>query len=216
MAVSPVDIANLALDKLGQPPIVTFQDTSKQGLLCNRMYPLARDFIFRTFPWRRLRARAQLAADTEAPLFQYQFRFRLPMDLLRLLDVSSDSGTRDFFNGRGVMNQGWELEGEFILTNVQGPLNIRYIKKSEDPGQWDMLMIHSIAAYMAKDLAEVLTQDTSKKQFAANDYAAIMTQARQANAQEGNPVQLNNPDGWEVVRWAGGAADGFVSSSPST
>jgi len=83
-------------------------------------------------------------------------------------------------------------------------LLIRYIKDSEDPAEWDRLMVHAIAAYMAKDMAEALTQSRDKKAFAVGDWDAIMIQARHANAQEGNPVKLNSPDDWEAVRWTGG------------
>ncbi len=203
MAISPIDIANLALDKLGQPSIVTFQDESKAARLTNRMYPLAKDYVFRMFPWRRLRTRALIAASTEVPAWGYQFEFPLPVDLLRLLDVASGQLT-SFTNGSSTMQSGWELEGNSILTNVQGPLQIRYIKDSDDPAQWDRLMVHTIAAYMAKDMAEALTQDHKKKLFAVQDFEQITEQARHANAQEGNPVRLNSPDDWETVRWTGG------------
>ena len=215
MAISPVDIANLALDKLGQPSITSFNNESKAARLCNRMYPLAKDYVFRMFPWRRLRTRGLLAASTQTHAWGYQFEFPLPVDLLRLLDVASGQLT-SFSGGSNMMQSGWELEGNSILTNVQGPLQIRYIKNSDDPGEWDRLMIHTIAAYMAKDMAEALTQDHKKKVFAVSDFALITEEARHANAQEGNPVRLNSPDSWETVRWTGGdVTDNRPISEPS-
>lgn len=196
--VSPVDVANLALDRLGQPPIVSFDDGNKAANLCGRIYPLARDEIQRRFPWRRLRTRAQIGQEVEKPAWGYQNQFRLPVDLLRLLEVYIDLTPQ---------HRNWELEGDLILINFEGPLNIRYVARQDDPTKWDALMLSAVAAYMAKDMAESLTQDAAKKNFAYTDFNEIMKEAKHANAQEGTPVLLNSPDSWVSVRVGGAAQD---------
>lgn len=194
---SEVDICNLALDRLGQPTIIDLEDDNKAGQLCRRMYPLARDEIQRRFPWRRLRKRASIAALADAPAWGYSNWYELPGDLLRLIEV---------YQNNTPLHSGWELEGNRILINYSDPLNIRYICRETDTSKFDALMVSAIAAYMAKDMAESLTQDPAKKGFAYNDFNEIMKEAKHANAQEGNPTRLNSPDTWELVRW-GGADD---------
>lgn len=204
MAVSAIDISNLALDRLGQPTITTFFDGTKASNLCGRMYPLSRDFVLREFPWRRLKAWADIAALGTAPEGLYQRAFELPANMLRLLDVAQAGQ---------IKNKGWELEGNTIVTNLPSPLTVRYLRSDTNPADWDELMINTIAAHMAMDMAETLTQSQEKKQFAVGQWAVAYDRARHANAQEGNPTPLNQPDDWELVRWASGIDVPFANTS---
>ena len=195
LAYSEIDVCNLALDRLGQPPIVSLDDSGKAPTLCKRMYPLARDEMLRRVPWRRLKKRAVIAAVGVPPVWGDGLLYELPGDLLKLLDVYSNSNY--------VQNVGWELEGNQILTQADGPLHIRYIVKSNDPSSWDSLMISTVAAYMAKDMAETLTQDATKKQYAYQDFMAIMDEAKHANSQEGVYVNIDDADTWVTDRYGG-------------
>ena len=151
---SKVDVANTALDRLGQPAIVSFGDGTKTANLVSRMWPIVRDQVHRAGCWRRLKARAQLAADTTAPEFDYTYRFRLPAECLMILDI--------FINAY-PLNSRWELEGEYILSDESGPLQLRYIKDSDDPNKWDALHISAVAWLLAAEMCEALNQSSEKR-----------------------------------------------------
>ena len=187
-----IDIANWSLDLIGQPHITSFEDGTKASKLVNRMYPLVRDEVQRAHPWRWLRARASLAADATAPAWGYDRRYQIPADMLRLLDV---------YKGDIPQFSGWELEGQYILTNEASPIYIRYIAQQTDPNRWDSLLRSAIAARLASQIAEPLTQDPSKRNFARAEYKEIMKHARLVSAQEGNATSVNVPDRWESVRY---------------
>lgn len=193
---SAVDVANLALDRLGQPPISSFDDGTTVSNLCNRMYPFARNKVQRAVPWRRQKARTTLAADVSAPAWGYTYKYRLPSDCVRLLDV---------YKSGYPLNTGWEVEGDFILSDEVGPLQIRYSALETNPDMWDELMVSATASLLAYEMAESLTQDATKKAQALQYYMEDMKLARHANGQEGNPVRLTSPDEWERVRWSGGS-----------
>lgn len=189
---SVVDVCNTALDRNGEPPIISLLDGTPAANLCDRLFPIARDEVQRTFPWRRLRKRVSLAADPTAPIFGFDFRYRIPADSLRIIDVL-DSQSR--------VVQEWELEGQFILTDTDAPLFIRYIATSNDPNEWDALMVSAVAARLAVELAEPLTQDTGKRNLLLAEYQNTMRQARNASAQEGSGQPLDLKDSWANSRF---------------
>lgn len=195
--VAPVDIVNIALGRIGQPLLTSLEDDDGKAAKYARLfYPSSRDQMLRAFPWRRIKKRIAVAADPAAPVWGYDKRYALPSDLLRLLEVAA--------NDKVIRNSEWELEGNWLLTNFDGPLYLRYLYASTDPNEWDVLMHSVIAAHLAVELAEPLTQDDSKKRLAVQMFQLVMADARHANAQEGNPVKLNTPDSWESVRYGGG------------
>lgn len=192
---SKVDVANTALDRLGQPPIVSFDDGSATSNLVKRLYPIVREQVHRMHPWRRLKARARLAADVTAPQWGYTTRYPLPADTLMLLDV---------YKGDYPMNAGWELEGGYILTDESGPIDIRYIKDSDDPNEWDSLHVSACAWLLAAEMAEALTQDPTKRSQCFASFNDVLRMASRFSGMEGNPVPVTRPDPWEKVRYAGG------------
>ena len=199
--VSPVDICNLALTSLGQPNIVQIDppdEGSKAARLCAQLYPLLKDETLRSAPWRRLKKRAELAASVVAPEWGFSTQYPVPADMLRLLEVYiGDTKLRT-----------WELEGDNILCNEEtGPIQIRYIKTSDDPNEWDSLMVTSLAYRLAVDLAEPLTQDPAKIQFAIAKFREVMNTAKNASSQEGTPTDIGLPDNWISVRYGAGSFD---------
>lgn len=193
---SPVDICNLALTSLGQPTITAIDppDTgSKSARLCAQLYPLLKDETLRSHPWRRLKKRASLAAEVTTPDWGYTTQYPLPADMLRLLDV--------YVGDQQLLT--WDLEGDKILCNETGPLLVRYIRTSTDPEEWDAIMVTAVAYRLAVDLAEPLTQDPNKKSFAIAKFDEVMSEAKNASAQEGTPSDLGLPDPWVSVRFGG-------------
>lgn len=202
MAITPVDICNDALISLGQDPITTLEDNTKAAQLCNTMYPFIRDEMLRSVPWRRLKERANLAYQAGVtPAWQYKYSFLTPSDMITLLDV---------WVGGAPFRKGWELEGNAIVTNVVGPLQIRYIRDSNNPDEWDSLMRRTISLKIALDLAEPLTQDSTKVQQAGAKFALVEKRAKHENSQEGNSVPMEQPDPWVTARYAGSANEAIL------
>lgn len=190
---SKVDIANWALDRLGQKNIISFDDGNTTANYIKRLYPLCRDEIFRKFPWKCLTGRYELAADATAPTFGYTYRYLIPSDVLFI---------REVIKGTVTLHEDWEREGDYILTDQAGPLRIIFTKQEEDPNKWDALLVSTVAAYLALELAEPLTQSQQKVGRAQERYNAILREARFVNAQEGNARKLAT-DTWVSVRHGG-------------
>jgi len=183
---SVVEICNRALDKLGEAPIVSLADDIKASRACARAYAPVRDAVLRDHPWNCAIHRTALAAEADAPAWGYARRFPLPVDCLRVLDVEQE-GPR------------WIVEGRAVLTDAAPPLRIRYVRRLTDSTLFDPLLAEALAARLAVELCEALTQSNTKRQMLLEDYAEIVTRARSADGQEGVPAALAESP-WVLAR----------------
>ena len=184
---SVVDLCNSALDKAGHGAITSLEDNTKAARLCLRNWPLVRDRVLRMHPWNFAVRRTNLAAHETAPNWGFTAKFPLPSDFLRLLEV------RDLSTGE------FQLENGFIHANAT-VLYIRYIASITDPNVYDALFIDTVATRMAAELAEPLTQSTTKKKALLEEYDAFIDDAKRADAQENPPVAYEE-DEWIKVRY---------------
>jgi len=182
---SEVDICNLALQRLGAKSISSLTEDSTRARECNRVYTHARDTEMRSHPWNFARARASLAASTTVPAFGPAFQYPLPADFLRLLP-SRDQGTL-------------QIEGGNILTSDTAPLEIIYIRRVTDPNAFDQGFVDLLAARIARDIAEKVTQANNKIQAAQAAYKEAKADARKVNAFE-SPSQEPPVDTWITAR----------------
>lgn len=194
---SDVEIANLALTKLGQTPINSFTDNTTRAAAINRSYAMFRDKLLRVFKWNFNRAYAKLAVSTTAPLFEYPYAYQLPTDCLRLDNVSigvpSTTTASNGYTGIGMpglnladfsfdRSQDYRVVGKMIYTWVAPPLNIVYGARITDPNMFDGAFVESFATYLAWQLCEEITSSTAKKESLGKEYENSMREARMTNA----------------------------------
>jgi hypothetical protein len=188
---SDVDICNLALQRLGAKPISSLSQDSTAARACNRAYEHSRDSELRAHPWSFARARASLAAEATDPIFGYEKQYPLPSDYLRILPNDGVNGTSD--------QNDWQIEGRKILTDDSSPISLVYIKRVTDETDFDELFVELLAARIAVEIAEKVTQSNTKKDNAEKRYAAIKSEARKVNAFE-RPPQEPADDSWITAR----------------
>lgn len=167
---SDVAICNLAMIRLGAETITSLTQNSANARRCSAVFALARDSELRKHVWSFARARARLAADTTAPTHGYTYRYTLPPDFLRL---HPDATVTD-----------WQIEGGYILTDDGAPLDIIYVKRITDTSLFDALFVDALAARIAVELAEEITQSNTKKQIADKWYGDTIREAKRVNAVE--------------------------------
>jgi hypothetical protein len=183
MPVSVVSICNRALDLLKADPIVSLDETQEAARLCKRNFEPVRDAVLRAYPWNAAETRASLAALSDPPAWGYDNQFQLPSDCLRVLRLENeDSGAS------------YKIEGRRIVTDEEAPLNILYLRRVEDPAEFDPLLADAIAARLAADLAYPLTGSTALAQAMLAAYQAKIAEARVCDAQEGTPDAFQADD----------------------
>lgn len=179
MATSRTDIANRSLDAVGADAIGSINDTSKAARLCARLFTPLTQSLLRRHPWNFALARASLPASATAPAWGYAFQYPVPTDYLKIYTIEAVDPTTKFV-----------VEGGAILTDVGAPLNIRYVRKVEDPGEFDPLFTEALILAIARDLAIPLSNNAGLRQSLGKDLEDAIRTARSADAGEGVPDEL--------------------------
>ena len=183
---SAVDICNRALSRVGEARITSLSDDSKQARACNGAYTFIRDEVLRAHPWNSAISRASIAKLADAPEFGYDAQYQLPSDCLRVVEVFDTKLP-------------WVVEGRRILCDEGSPLELRYVRREEDPNTMDSILVSAIAARLAVELCEELTQSNTKRKLANAEFDLIMSQARSADGQEQSPMPFEEDD-WVNAR----------------
>lgn len=190
MPSSTIDIANRALTKLGSARILSLTDDTKAGRVMNSMFAQVRDAELRRNYWNFALKRASLVALSDAPEWGYAYQYPLPTDFLTLVQVGETyirPNTKDKGN--------WHIEstdtgGRVIVTDLAAPLRIRYVKRVENSGFFDPLFVEVLAARLAFEACETLTQSGPKKQMASEEYKGALSEAARCNAIENPPDEF--------------------------
>lgn len=93
----------------------------------------------------------------------------------------------------------WLIEKRMILTNDPGPLLLRYVRNETDASIFDTLFVHGLAARIALEIVEELTQSSGKKRDLAAQYSLAISDAKLQNAIEAGPTETDEDD-WVTVR----------------
>lgn len=187
---SKVEIANRALQILGAKRIVSLTEDSRNARAIAAAFEPVKRAELRKHPWSFAVKRVQLAADATAPLFTRSNSFPLPSDFIRLLPPDPEANFNDL---------DWTIEGRNIITNDSAPLNVRYIYDVTDPNVFDVLFREVMAAKLAEQLCEEITQSNTKVVNAQAFYKEIVAEAKRSNAIE-KVADKPPEDTWVTVR----------------
>lgn len=179
---STTAIANRALQMVGAASILNLSDNSREARAANNCYDASRRYVLRNHRWNFSIKRASLAPSSDAPLFDFSYSYSLPSDCLYVPRTNDD--TLD-----------WSIEGRAILSNDGPVLNLRYVADITDPALFDSAFCEALAAKMALEMVEALTQSNQKKQALADQYKQALMDAALANALEKAPADAPD-DPW--------------------
>lgn len=188
---SKVEIANRALQLLGAKRITSLTEDSRNARAINAAFEPVKLAELRKHQWSFAIKRAQIAEDTTTPLFTKAASYTLPADFIALANKDPE----DNFN-----TDDWQIEGRSIVTNDDGPLEIRYVADVTDVNQMDPLFREVLASKLAEQLCEEITQSNTKIQTAMQVYEQNITAAKKANAIE-RVSQEPPEDVWLTCRY---------------
>lgn len=207
---SRVELANRALDKIGEQPIISLEDNQKAARVISRMFDMVRDDELRARKWSFSIKRTQLAPDVDVPVYGYGSQFTLPIDCLRILSIFNFDIGPNMSDYNSGMSQTYVIEGRKILygrpipggppANISMPL--RYISRIEDTTQWDASFNEAFACRLAMESCEAITQSDSKWQKCVSQYQMALSKASRANAIE-LPSDTISDDTWVFGRLRG-------------
>lgn len=205
---SEVEIANRALSMLGEARITSLDDNNKPARAMKARFDILRDAELSAYPWRFAVKRVQLPATTETPAWGYSKIYNRPDDDLRPIrvgdDYISDQTIGVFYESSGYTGEQskYEIIEGRIQTDLSAPLDYEYISRVTNAGLFDPLFVEALAARLAADAAEELTQSNSKKEAALMVYKRTLAEARRVNSLY-RPPRRRAAGRWMASRIAG-------------
>ncbi|TPM25711.1 hypothetical protein [Mesorhizobium sp. B2-3-4] len=199
MALTDLDVANMAIAVLDEAPIDSLDQDIKAARLLNLHFNLTREAELTKHAWVFAILRSSIAgADTGSGECTLNWAYELPGDCLRPLPPT-DNGEPD-----GVPIS-WRQEAGVIYTNLSGPLTLRYIANLTDPNDWDALFTEVVVAALAIKVAHPLTHKSGMIDIARSAYdraldAAFSAQAIQRGGRMGTNSWAQARGDWRISR----------------
>jgi len=194
-----IEIVNRALFKLGALPLASMGDNNKQARIMSGLWDTVRKSELRRHLWSFALRRTSLPALSPAPAWGYRNAYALPADLLRVAQVNDLMLSPSQTDYRTFDDSPYAIEGATLLTDFPAPLKLRYIADITDPGAFDALFVEALAAKLAYEACEGLTQANEKKSAASQDYQVAIKAAAMVTAIEKPPQGLAD-DSWMTTR----------------
>ena len=176
MALGKIEICNHALLKVGADTIASLDvsQATDDGVifsakLCNILFDQALVETLRSYNWNSATKRVQLTRLAEAPAFKYDFKYALPIDFVRVINLYDskegyDDGTE------------WSIESGEILTNYDAAY-LKYVAKPEDVVVLDPLAQQAVICALAIKLAVPMQLDEKLKNNLLTELQTIILPA---------------------------------------
>lgn len=168
MPADVITICNLALGKIGSPPITAIDDGSREARACALIFESCRDEVLQLRPWPSSVDRASLSLIDETPGFEYTSVYQLPPNFLDMVRLGDDDNA----------NVPHKIEKQKRLLTNASTANILYIFRNEDPATYEPVLVDLIATRMAVDLALTVAMSTSLQESKTKQYEMQRQRAR--------------------------------------
>lgn len=163
--MTETEICNLALARIGDTRISSFEDDTKPARLCKDLYDPTRDEVLRSHRWNFATKRRTCSRLEEDPPFVYNHYYQLPEDCLRVMEVNgSESSFQD--------HNRWEVEGKRIASNAE-ECNLVYTHKETNSSNFDPVFVESLSLKLASKFATALRGSSSQVAEVLQEYITI-------------------------------------------
>lgn len=116
--------------------------------------------------------------------------FRLPNGFLREAPQAPKAGNVGWLgSSQGLALNDWEYEGNYILSSEPRLIAYRFVADVADVSAMDPMFCEGLAARIALEVCEELTQSSDKLRNIASQYKTFMSEARTVNGIETGSVQ---------------------------
>ncbi len=195
---SQVDIANLALSRLGAGRITSITEQDPGARAVREIWDESLEDELKKHVWIFAKKQANLPAKTEKPLFRWSYAFRRPSDDLRLVEIGGDQTW-----ATPMLGSMYDLQGRDILTNIGAPLPITYISYEKNTGNFDAAFTSAFAARLAKEVCYKVTGSSTMLQVMVSWYEDEISKARRNNSIQLPPATFRDAGPWIRARRSG-------------
>lgn len=195
MPLIQTTVANMALGLIGSKRIEDIDSTDDDVAVDCRFWlePCIKEMG--ATAWSQFRAIADLPAETAAPAFGFEKRYKVPSDCMMVLKVNgydAESSTVTDSGDAGAREPLWRRFGRHIHTN-DTVCKIEYLKYDDATSLMDGPFVAALATLMASYLAPTLRNDGGKRgdELRARYERFLLPRARVANGNENNRRPAN-------------------------
>ena len=185
-------IVNSALLKLGARTISSLNDSSKTARLANETFDGIRDLVLQSHEWNFAMKRESVASDVTGPEWGFDFAYSVPIDCFKVISI----------NGEDLNSCKWKVEGRKIVTDLTSPVEILFIFRAEDYGDYPPLFSDALAERCAAEWCQRVTGTDSTQQIHVNLSNRKINEAKSVDGQEGTPKKIG-AGAWIESRWGG-------------
>jgi len=201
---SLVDIANFALDLVGNQQILALTDNTQAARKCTLHINQAIRETLKDGKWKSAKKRATLSQLTVGPSFGWTYQYQLPNDYIRMV----------FFNDTDpcdVREPIFEIEGRLLMTEETSAA-IEYVADLTETGNdinaADPALTELFALTLATKLAWTLQQSVTLKEQMLQEYAQKLRRALASDAQEQKNSLVNRLNDSEWLRRRNNSTNG--------
>ena len=182
MAISDVQICNIALSKIGdENSISAIGEAGREGIQCELFYEHTRDHLLQAHPWNFAIGRSTLSQDAVSPDFEFDNQYLLPGDYLRALHLYREDASFKIETKSDSSKR--------LLTDAS-IANLVYIKKVTDTSQYSPLFIEALATRLAAEMSDVISSDNTKTSRLFAEFEKKFREAKRRDGQEGTPDNI--------------------------
>lgn len=121
--------------------------------------------------------------------------YHLPAGFVRVAPQDPKAGSTSYLGApSGLAYTDWDYEGDFFVSRDVDPQFFRFIADIQDVSKMDDLFCEALAARMAFETCQKLTQSTDKTTIVASAYKRAVDQARLTNAIEIGAIEPAEDD----------------------
>lgn len=178
MALSVVEICNLALARIGSGTVIESlaDDDSQEAIACNAVYVAMRDAVLRDFPWPMANTIADLGLIETDPNDEWGYSYQYPSDCIRALRIVG-AGRSPEESTRIAYDLGASDTGRLIYTD-EADAQLQYTKRITDPNHFDASFASVLAWRIAEEIGAPLAKSASLVERAGNKYKEELATAR--------------------------------------
>lgn len=153
--MNDIDVVNLALAELGELSLTTFPDsTSRAADLCNTYFSSSLVETLEYYPWNEAVVRETIATSSYSASFEYDVAYEIPSNSIDIISINE--------NDINMPSSYYEIQGDYILTNEAGGINLKYSKHINANEMTDRVA-RIFALVLAKNICIPLTANAQLK-----------------------------------------------------
>jgi len=192
--MTKIEICNHALLKIGADTIASLdinqndqEAVVQSAKFCNLLFNQALEEVLRTYRWNSALKRTILTRLTEAPAFKFKYKYQLPNDCVRVVNVYDE---KEAYDDRTE----YVVEGRTILCDYD-KVFLCYVSLVEDVNTLDAFLTQCIIQNLAIKLSVPMQLDQVMQNNLIREYnEVILPQARSVDTLENKYWEMEESD----------------------